>query len=263
MRSGDSIIRAESHGAAMSAPRASRGASSQSDSQPSAAPAGARGSTATRGAGWKRRLVTTIAAITALAGLGRASSSRGPGDQPRGKHAWVRATDIEAERERHRNAVHDGTARNRVPARQQFPWSTRQGEFASTTRCTCTCRGSQGAKRRKHSGMKERSPTAQRTTRGRSTPSNTEATTSGASTGAERGGNQRQDGGNNMEARMTERGGTSLSHSEPQARMDWEAEVDGHPAGRVYRKADHGDRHVRRDHGNGRTRRGRRFGEQH
>ena len=69
MRSGDSIIRAESHGAAMSAPRASRGASSQSDSQPSAAPAGARGSTATRGAGWKRRLVTTIAAITALAGL--------------------------------------------------------------------------------------------------------------------------------------------------------------------------------------------------
>ena len=68
MRSGDSIIRAESHGAAMSAPRASRGASSQSDSQPSAAPAGARGSTATRGAGWKRRLVTTIAAIVALIG---------------------------------------------------------------------------------------------------------------------------------------------------------------------------------------------------
>ena len=34
--------RAESYGAAMSAPRASRGASSQSDSQPSAAPAGAR-----------------------------------------------------------------------------------------------------------------------------------------------------------------------------------------------------------------------------
>ena len=69
MRSGDSIIRAESHGAAMSAPRASRGASSQSDSQPSAAPAGARGSTATRGAGWKRRLITTIAVIVALAGL--------------------------------------------------------------------------------------------------------------------------------------------------------------------------------------------------
>ena len=68
MRSGDSIIRAESHGAAMSAPRASRGASSQSDSQPSAAPAGARGSTATRGAGWKRRLVTTIAVIVALIG---------------------------------------------------------------------------------------------------------------------------------------------------------------------------------------------------
>ena len=52
----------------MSAPRASRGASSQSDSQPSAAPAGARGSTATRGAGWKRKLVTTIAAIVALIG---------------------------------------------------------------------------------------------------------------------------------------------------------------------------------------------------
>ena len=52
----------------MSAPRASRGASSQSDSQPSAAPAGARGSTATRGAGWKRRLVTTIAVIVALIG---------------------------------------------------------------------------------------------------------------------------------------------------------------------------------------------------
>ena len=69
MRSGDSIIRAESHGAAMSAPRASRGASSQSDSQPSAAPAGARRSTATRGAGWKRRLITTIAAISTLAGL--------------------------------------------------------------------------------------------------------------------------------------------------------------------------------------------------
>ncbi len=68
MRSGDSIIRAESHGAAMSAPRASRGASSQSDSQPSAAPAGARGSTATRGAGWKRRLITTIAVIVALIG---------------------------------------------------------------------------------------------------------------------------------------------------------------------------------------------------
>ena len=68
MRSGDSIIRAESHGAAMSAPRASRGASSQSDSQPSAAPAGARGSTATRGAGWKARLVTTIAVIGALIG---------------------------------------------------------------------------------------------------------------------------------------------------------------------------------------------------
>ena len=90
MRSGDSIIRAESrepraesrepraesrepraesHGAAMSAPRASRGASSQSDSQPSAAPAGARRSTATRGAGWKRRLITAIAAISTLAGL--------------------------------------------------------------------------------------------------------------------------------------------------------------------------------------------------
>ena len=68
MRSGDSIIRAESHGAAMSAPRVSRGASSQSDSQPSAAPAGARGSTATRAAGWKRRLVTTIAVIVALIG---------------------------------------------------------------------------------------------------------------------------------------------------------------------------------------------------
>ena len=52
----------------MSAPRASRGASSQSDSQPSAAPAGARGSTATRGAGWKRKLVTTIAVIVALIG---------------------------------------------------------------------------------------------------------------------------------------------------------------------------------------------------
>ena len=52
----------------MSAPRASRGASSQSDSQPSAAPAGARGSTATRAAGWKRRLVTTIAVIVALIG---------------------------------------------------------------------------------------------------------------------------------------------------------------------------------------------------
>ena len=69
MRSGDSIIRAESHGAAMSAPRASRGVSSQSDSQPSAAPAGARGSTATRGAGWKRRLITTIAVIVALIGV--------------------------------------------------------------------------------------------------------------------------------------------------------------------------------------------------
>ena len=62
------IMRAESHGAAMSAPRASRGASSQSDSQPSAAPAGARGSTVTRGAGWKRRLITTIAVIVALIG---------------------------------------------------------------------------------------------------------------------------------------------------------------------------------------------------
>ncbi len=69
MRSGDSIIRAESHGSAMSAPRASRGGSFQSDSQPSAAPAGARGSTATRGAGWKRRLITTIAVIVALIGV--------------------------------------------------------------------------------------------------------------------------------------------------------------------------------------------------
>ena len=69
MRSGDSIIRAESHGAAMSAPRASRGVSSQSDSQPSAAPAGARGSTATRGAGWKRRLITTIAVIGVIMGM--------------------------------------------------------------------------------------------------------------------------------------------------------------------------------------------------
>ena len=68
MRSGDSIIRAESHGAAMSAPRASRGASSQSDSQPSAAPAGKLRSTATRGGSWKRRLVTTIAVIVALIG---------------------------------------------------------------------------------------------------------------------------------------------------------------------------------------------------
>ena len=52
----------------MSAPRASRGASSQSDSQPSAAPAGKLKSTATRGAGWKRRLITTIAVIVALIG---------------------------------------------------------------------------------------------------------------------------------------------------------------------------------------------------
>ena len=51
----------------MSAPRASRGASSQSDSQPSAA-AGKLKSTATRGAGWKRRLIATIAVIVALIG---------------------------------------------------------------------------------------------------------------------------------------------------------------------------------------------------
>ena len=68
MRSGDSIIRAKSHGAAMSAPRASMGASSQSDSQPSAAPAGKLRSTATRGGSWKRRLITTIAVIVALIG---------------------------------------------------------------------------------------------------------------------------------------------------------------------------------------------------
>ena len=59
-----------------------------------------------------------------------------------------------------------------------------------------TQRGSQGAKRPKDSGMRERSADrAKDTTRGRSTtPSNTEPTTSGASTGAERGGNQKHEG---------------------------------------------------------------------
>ena len=36
------------------------------------------------------------------------------------------------------------------------------------------------------------------------------------------------------------------THSEPQARMDWEAEADDHPAGRRDRKADHDHRRDRR-----------------